>query len=319
MSDNLNKKVLLIGAGQMAVDYCNVLKAMQCNITVVGRGENSALAFEEKTGMKVVQGGLENFLKTNTLKYDGVIVAVGVEQLSNNALQLIDHGFNYILIEKPAGLNEEEILKLGNTAAQKNAQVLLAYNRRTYASVLKSKEIIEQDGGVTSFNFEFTEWAHTIEPLEKKPGVKENWLLANSTHVIDLAFYLGGKPEKISCYTSGKLSWHDKAIFSGAGKTNNDVLFSYQANWNAPGRWGVEILTNKSRLILRPMEELQIQVKGSVAINKVEIDDSLDKQFKPGLYQQTRNFLNNDLSEFNTIEQHVNMVKVYSMIAKGNI
>ena len=319
MLDNLNKKVLLIGAGQMAVDYCNILKAMQCQITVVGRGEKSALAFAEKTGIKVISGGLETFLINNTDKYDAVIIAVGVEQLSNTAIQLIDHGFNYILIEKPAGLNEEEISKLGSKASQKNAQVLLAYNRRTYASVLKAKEIIEQDGGVTSFNFEFTEWAHTIEPLEKKPGVKENWLLANSTHVIDLAFYLGGKPEKINCYTAGKLSWHDKAIFSGAGKTSAEVLFSYQANWNAPGRWGVEILTNKSRLILKPMEELQIQLKGSVAINKIEIDDSLDKQFKPGLFQQTHNFLNKQISEFITVEEQVKMVRVYSMIAKGNI
>ena len=57
-------------------------------------------------------------------------------------------------------------------------------------------------------------------------------------------------------------------------------LFSYQANWNAPGRWGIEILTSQHRLYLRPMEKLQIQNTGSVDISEVEIDDQLDKEFK---------------------------------------
>ena len=37
-----------------------------------------------------------------------------------------------------------------------------------------------------------------IEKLNKVPGIKENWFLGNSTHVVDLAFYLGGKPKQIS-------------------------------------------------------------------------------------------------------------------------
>ena len=45
---------------------------------------------------------------------------------------------------------------------------------------MNRKEIIAEDNGVTSFNFEFTEWSHEIEKLEKAPGVKENWFLANS-------------------------------------------------------------------------------------------------------------------------------------------
>lgn len=318
MLDNLNKKVLLVGAGQMAIDYYKVLKACQCKVSVIGRGDNSAAVFAEKTGTKIAVGGLEKFLQQNKETFDVAIVAVGMEQLSPTTIQLIKAGFKYILVEKPAGLNAQEIKQLAQTAKEYHVTVAIAYNRRFYSSVLKAKEIIEQDGGVTSFNFEFTEWAHIIEPLVKAKGVKENWLLGNSTHVIDLAFYLGGSPTAINCYATGQLSWHDKAVFAGSGKTKDDALFSYQANWNAPGRWGVEILTNKSRLILRPLEELQIQLKGSVAINKVEIDNSIDKEFKPGLLLQTKQFLSGDLSEFKTMEQQVEMLNIYTQIAKGN-
>ena len=72
-----------------------------------------------------------------------------------------------ILVEKPAGLNKQKIMEVSELAKEKDAQVYVAYNRRYYASVLKAQEIIAEDGGVTSFNFEFTEWAHVIEKLQK--------------------------------------------------------------------------------------------------------------------------------------------------------
>jgi predicted dehydrogenase len=318
MSDHLNKKVLLVGAGPMAVDYFKVLQALKCDLTVIGRNERSAIAFQEKTGKTVVTGGLERFLKNNTVPFDAAIVAVGMEQLMPSAAQLLDKGFKNILVEKPAGLNSAEIKELAHRSKQAHATVLVAYNRRFYAAVLKAMELIKQDGGVTSFNFEFTEWAHTIEPLQKAPGVKDNWLLANSTHVIDLAFYLGGAPAEMNCYASGSLSWHDKAIFAGAGKTTNGALFSYQANWSSPGRWSVELLTAHSRLILRPMEDLQIQVKGSVAITKVPFDNAMDTQFKPGLLLQTTSFLSGNVSAFKTIAEQAEMVEIYDRIARGN-
>ncbi len=318
MSDNLNKKVLLIGAGPMAVDYYKVLKALQCDITTVGRSEKSAASFEEKTGTKILIDGVDKFLQQNKKTFDAAIIAVGMEELAPTTVKLINNGFQNILVEKPAGMYDEDIRNLAQTAIQNSARILVAYNRRFYSSVLKAKKIIEEDGGVTSFNFEFTEWAHVIEPLNKFPGVKENWLLANSTHVIDLAFYLGGKPSEISCYTAGKLSWHDKAVFTGSGKTKDNVLFSYQANWAAPGRWGVEILTKNSRLILRPLEELQIQSIGSVSINKVELDNKMDTQFKPGLFLQTQEFLTGNISEFKTIQEQAAMLDIYSKIANGN-
>ena len=44
--------------------------------------------------------------------------------------------------------------------------------------------------------------------------------------------------------------------FCGAGLSKNNIPFSYQANWDAPGRWSLEVLTKYRRYVLRPMEEL---------------------------------------------------------------
>jgi hypothetical protein len=131
-----------------------------------------------------------------------------------------------------------------------------------------------------------------IEPLQKSDEIKQQWFFGNSTHVVDLAFYLGGTPKELSAYTSGSLPWHKRAaVFSGAGISVNGALFSYSADWTAPGRWGVEILTRKHRLILRPLEQLKAQNLGEVAIADIEIDDSLDREYKPGLYREVQAFL----------------------------
>ncbi len=151
--------------------------------------------------------------------------------------------------------------------------------------------------------------------MPKEEGVKEQWLLHNSTHVMDLAFYLGGRPKEISCYTAGSLNWHPSgSIYSGAGITENGALFSYQANWESPGRWGVEVLTKKHRLILRPLERLHIQNIGSVAVEEVSLEDELDKKFKPGLYLQVQAFVEGKTSNLPDIQGQSINLHYYQMI-----
>ena len=175
------------------------------------------------------------------------------EALVQTTMDLLNYGIENILVEKPAVLNKEEIEKVAQLSKEKKANVFVAYNRRFYASVIEAQKLIEEDGGLQSMHFEFTEWAHKIEPLEKAPGVKENWFFANSTHVVDLAFFLAGRPVDWKAFSKpGKLTWHNKTNFAGAGITEKGVLFSYLSNWESAGRWGLELLTEKRRIYLKP-------------------------------------------------------------------
>ena len=308
--------IWLIGSGPMSVSYAKVLSDIGTPFKVIGRGQSSAKDFKEKTGIIVIEGGLSKYLETKPEIPKWVIVSTGVEELFNTSKTLIDYGVKDILCEKPGGLNSTQIKNLSEIAINAKANVFLAYNRRFYGSVAKAKEIVVEDGGVTSFSFEFTEWSHVIENIVKADGVLEHLFLNNSSHVADLAFYLGGKPSVLHCNISGGVNWHKcSSIFSGSGKTETNALFSYQANWEAPGRWGVEILTKKHRLYLRPMEKLQIQNIGSVKVEFVEIDESLDLQYKPGLYKQVEAFLNGDISNFITIQEQAEMTNIYNQIA----
>ena len=316
MSNNINKRVWVIGAGPMTIDYIKVLDAMKVSFQVIGRGIDSAKDCEEKTNVKVVKGGLESHVRDCKNFSSAAIVAVGIEQLANVTNILLKKGVKRILVEKPGGLSADEIRSVAEHTKKKNAEVYVAYNRRFYASTLKAQEIIREDGGIRSFHFEFTEWSHEIIKIKKASGVKENWLLANSSHVIDLAFFLGGKPKEISCFVGGDLDWHPSgSIFTGAGISENGSLFSYQADWKAPGRWMIELLTSKHRLIFKPLEELKMQNIGAVHIEDVEIDSRLDKEFKPGLYKQVEAFLTNS-TRFKTIEEQLEDFDVYYKMAK---
>lgn len=312
----LKNRTWLIGAGGMAIDYIKVLQALGEGFTLIGRGEQSAKSCHDATGCEVVVGGVLGYLARKPTICTHAIVAVGAERLHETTMQLLDYGVRNILVEKPAGLNKKEIENIYLLAKETGAKVCVAYNRRFFASVLKAKEIIDEDGGVSSFNFEFTEWSHVIEKLRKAEGVKEKWFLGNSTHVVDLAFYLGGEPKDICSFTAGTLPWHPAAsIFAGAGISGNGALFNYQANWESAGRWSVEVLTKNRRLILRPLEKLQIQKKGSVATEFAECDYALDEAFKPGLFVQTKNFLNNTDGGMCGIEYHFGMIGTYNKIA----
>lgn len=307
------KEIVLIGSGNMAIAYCEALKFLNVSFTVVGNSKGKAKEFTDKTGKECISGGIEKYLERIQKFPDYAIVAVQVESLCKITTLLITKRISNILVEKPGGINEKEIINLGNLS-KNNSNIYIAYNRRFYKSVLCAKQEIKKDGGALSARFEFTEWSHIIKKLKKSDELKRNWFLANSTHVIDLAFSLIGKPLELSSYTSGNIEWHKPSIYSGAGITDTKCLFSYYANWESSGRWGIEINTAKRKLILSPLEILQEQQIGSVEIQKVDLDYSIDEKFKPGILNQVKAFIEGEEENLKSIEEQVNDLNFLSKI-----
>lgn len=312
----MNDKIWLVGAGYMGCEYVKVLAALKLPYTVIGRGEETAAACEAKTGCTVVHGGLKAFLETHPEPAGKAIVTSHADALASHTLALITHGVKDILVEKPGALSRKELERVMQAATAAGASVYIGYNRRCFASVQKAKELIVEDGGITSFCFEFTELGRQIAGLAHKPCIKERWFLANSTHVVDLAFHLGGEPMRLESITSGSCAWHPSAaIFAGSGVTGTGALFSYMSNWESAGRWGLEICTKERRLIFRPMEKLQVQMIGTFIADFVELDDRLDTAFKPGLYLQVEKFVRGPRTDLCTLEEQMRRLAFYNKIA----
>ena len=279
----------------MAIEYAKVLKAQNQEFITVGNTKKGALNFEKEINEKVVLGGIELWLKNNSnLDFNlyKVIIVVNENLLGTISRLIIKLGFGDILLEKPGGIDIKDIISVNSLAVSNNTNIYIGYNRRFFSSTLKVKELIANDGGITSFNFEFTEWGHSVKNLDINKKILNEWFIQNSSHVIDLAFYIGGSPIEMKSFVSGGEEWHPKGtVFSGAGISEKNALFTYNANWESAGRWWVEFLTNKNRYIMKPMEQLFVQKRGSISLEKIELEDELDQNFKPGLYKQVEAFL----------------------------
>ena len=312
--------IFLFGASKMAEDYVIVLKSLKISFQVICRSQESSTQFFKNTKILPLTGGLDALKGQKINETDIAINAVGITELASVTEGLIEHGFKRILIEKPAAISIQEIKKLGESAEFNKASLFIGYNRRFFQSVKLAKKLIAEDGGVKSFHFDFTEWSHEIVNLTKPKIVLDTWVAGNSSHIIDLAFYLGGKPTEVKCLHTGSLSWHKRSsIFTGAGITETGALFSYHSNWESAGRWKLEVNSLNFKFIFEPIEKLKMIRVGSVQVEELDlIDGAIDDNFKPGLYHQVKSLIDGNLDGLCTLNEQIDMLKFYFQVAGYN-
>lgn len=301
----------------MALAYAKVLQAQKADFDAVGRSEEGAAAFEKETGVPAFAGGIARF--TSADHYEAAIIAVDATELASAASSVISLGCRSVLLEKPGAFYRRDLEAMREYARKQSTAIVIAYNRRHLASTLKAKELIQEDGGVRSFSFEFNEKLTAKESIRKfdiPQEVVSNWFIGNSTHVVDLAFCLGGVPRALRCFSATGPLWDPHpSYFFGAGITERSVPFSYRANWELAGPWSVIIGTKKRTLVLQPLEVL-FELKGE-AQQRVALDGALDAEFKPGLYKQVEAFLAGT-SDLPGLDEHLLHFSWYEVMLKGN-
>lgn len=308
--------IWLIGAGGMAQDYYKVLDHLKVPTQVIGRSEAGCQQFLQKAAVRPFAGGLQHFLSKKPECAEYAIVAVSVVDLYDTCRLLLRYGVKYILLEKPGGLYTWQLKEIQILSQESAATVLIAYNRRFYASVQMVKQLIREDGGLSSFHFEMTEWSHLIGPSAHPIEVKDRWMIANTAHLIDLAFYLGGEVVDLQSFQRGALDWHPAgAVFTGAGRVDNGAMFSYTGNWSSAGRWALELCTSRRKLQLMPLEQLQQQFKGTVVWQPVLLENPQDHEFKAGLLEQVRAFLSDDFNSFCSLSEQIKRFTLIEQIA----
>jgi hypothetical protein len=307
------EKILLVGTGNMAQEYFNVLELLfsKDQILVIGRSLKGSTAFSETNNIEVFSGGVESNEKLIKSNIKRSIVATDIEELPLVCEYLLNYKVESILLEKPGSLNRkdlERLIKLKN----KNTEIFIAYNRRFYRSINLLKDKLQYEK-VQSFSFEFTEFSNQVVSLKKSLVEKQRWFLANSTHVVDLFLFLSGGVKDIHCNHFGTSSWHEPMSFSGSGSTLKGIPFSYIANWNGVGRWGLNITTDKNRYVLKPLEKLQLIPKGSFQTQELDLSEPIGT-YKEGVYEMVRSFLYKK-SGLCTIEEQLKHWPVYIKIS----
>jgi predicted dehydrogenase len=312
--------VLIAGGGVIGREYIRILSRIGTPFKVICQTEITARELRETYQCHVFSDGIERHLATTEFTYTHCIIALPINLLSESASWALLSGIKHVLVEKPLSLNKTQAETLSKLAKRKQAHLFIAYNRRFFSSVQHLKAMAVEDDGLTSCNFEFTEWIDKIQWQSKNQELIDNWLIANSSHVIDLAYFLIGEPTEMTslCLQSRHARGHfpGQLNYTGCGRSEKNILFSYQANWDAPGRWKIECCSENFRYILSPLEELKVIRRNSVKQEEVALDNRLDIEFKPGFFKQVESFLNNSNGLLN-IETGLSRMDVYNAMMQG--
>ena len=268
-----DRSVLIIGAGWMATQYASALSKLKIkNVTIISKSKNKLSDLCNEFGYQLLTGGYKNHIPRIKL-VDLVIVATPIHHLLPASMLAVKHGQKNILIEKPGSLYYQDLISA--TKMLEKARVRIAYNRLLYPNFHKLKQLVEGEGGITSCRFTFTEWVHAIDFSKESRDVYLRWGIANSLHVIAMAFDLIGTPRVISAHHQGGFNWHPSgSVFVGKGVTDRGIPFSYHADWESAGRWGIEVMTKLNAYRLIPLEDLYVCKKDSTNWEKVPFDIS---------------------------------------------
>lgn len=324
----MSVRCLVIGAGKMGAAHLQTMAALGPDALAGWAPSDRRRDAAESVGAGFFHGPLAAAL--DVFRPTHVVVASPVEMLTPVSLQLIAAGVGHLLVEKPVALSGAQGEELVAAVEASGVHLHVGYNRRFYGSIRTALKLIAEAGEeIESVAFEFNEVVPDLQgPLGHAPSVHERWLLANSLHVIDSAFFPVGLPDPVrsSFARSGALAWHSAgSIFVGSGLTVSGKPFAYHANWAAPGRWGFEWMTPSARYVFRPLEKLSIMRRGSFILEELPLDDELDRRFKPGVYLQNRAFLfgGDDSACLTSLEHALSLVRLgeaiggYSPAARG--
>ena len=308
-----NKKTLIIGGGEIAKQYAlALLKYDISDITIISNTGKNISAFCDENNITLLKGGFEKHLP-NVTKMDLVVVTTPIPLLINATKLALDNGQDNILIEKPGSLYSDELSSLSKNYPDQ--RIRIAYNRLVYPNFHKLKKLTNSEGGITSCRFTFTEWLDRIDFEKDEPEVYQRWGISNSLHVISMVFDLIGLPKEITSKQSGKTSWHDSgSIFTGNGISENNIPFSYHADWGSGGRWGIEIFTKVNSYFLIPLEELAVCPKYTGKIESVEFQTAFP-DIKLGIPEEIAIMLDNPPHiDLTTLEQASELNKITEKI-----
>ena len=213
------------------------------------------------------------------------LVVISVPELSVREVCL--EAFKYpwtCLIEKPAGYDLADADLILSAANEHDRHAFVALNRRHYSSTRTVLEDIRKQEGSRLIHVCDQEDQIGALKAGQPELVVENWMFANSIHVIDFFSVLGrGKIDSISPI----IQWtpdDPKFVMSKIGYDSGDVGI-YEAVWNGPGPWAVSVTTQEKRWEMRPLEQAMVQPFGSRKVDPVA-SHRWDAEFKPGLRRQ---------------------------------
>jgi len=237
-----------------------------------------------------------------------------VPELAMNAVSR--NCFEYpwtVLLEKPVGYNLCDAEEIEAAARAKNRSVFVALNRRHYSSTQTVVRDLKELPGQRFIRVQDQEDQFQALQAGQPKTVVDNWMYANSIHVIDYFLTFGrGKIYNVEPI----IPWNaddPNYVVAKVSFDSGDVGL-YEGIWKGPGPWAVSVNTPEKRWEMRPLEQAAFQITGQRKLDVVEAHP-WDTQFKPGLRLQAEKAVGaakgevNDLSTLQVAMESMRLVQ----------
>ena len=220
-----------------------------------------------------------------------------------------------VLLEKPPGLDVPDAENILAAAKTKHSKVLVALNRRFLSTTRAALADVAREDGPRFIKVQDQEDLAQAEALGHPPVVRENWMYANSIHVIDYLRVFGrGRVKAVEPI----VHWKPDAPGVVVSKIEFDSrdIGLYEGIWNGPGPWAVSVATRKKRWEMRPLETATFQLAGERRSQPVPVHP-WDQDFKPGFRLQAEHAVASALgqrSDCPTLEEALETMRLIRAI-----
>lgn len=189
-----------------------------------------------------------------------------------------------VLLEKPPGLNVSEAEAIHATATAKRRTALVGLNRRFLSSTRAALADLAQCGGPRYIKVQDQEDLAQARALGHPPVVVDNWMYANSIHVVDY-FRLFGRGSITNVAPIFAWNSSDPGFVASKIEFDSGDIGLYEGIWNGPGPWAISVATTEKRWEMRPLERAMFQRAGERHAETVPLHP-WDQEFKPGFRLQ---------------------------------
>ena len=276
-------EVAIIGAGRMAREHIRAFQDIP-GVTVAGihsRTHSHAEILAREFKIKSICNSVEELYEKTRAK----LGVVAVSELAVNSVSRACFQFPWtVMLEKPPGYNVQDAEEILASAKTKRRRVIVGLNRRFLSSTQAALKDLASKKGSRFIHVQDQQDLKVAASLGHPLKVIQNWMYANSIHVIDYLRLLGRGKIK-SVYPICKWESKKPSVVVSKIEFESGDIGIYEGIWNGPGPWAVTVTTEKKRWEMRPLEIAQYQTKEEKILHPVKTHP-WDKKFKPGFRLQ---------------------------------
>ena len=279
-------RVAIIGAGAVAREHARAFQA-QPGVELVSVHSRTAAKADMLAAEFLIGHSARSISELYEVgRPDLVVVAVTIPATRQVCLTCLEHEAP-LLVEKPLGLNLQECEEIVARASEQGRQGYVAFNRRHYASTQWVKDGLASVDSQRFIRIEDQEDTDAASRDGHAREVLENWMYANSIHMIDLARQFGrGQIVRVSPVRPYSGPRDTLAVVAEIEFDSGDFAL-YECVWNAQGPWAATVHTRERRFEMRPVEAAQYQTRQDRTRHAMPVAD-VDQAYKPGFFMQAR-------------------------------